>query len=108
MPALAKASTYCSPDNLAAAYGDLGSGSTASTFGRTGVSPYTELELEPGKGCKMRRGLFVMIGILGLTLWGPAHALESGASCDIEDDAVQPDAMKEFERILKELSTPTS
>ena len=75
---------------------------------RGGEARYTGPVIDPGKGCKMRRGLFVMIGILGLALSGPAHALESGASCDIEDDAVQPDAMKELERILKALSRPTS
>ncbi len=56
----------------------------------------------------MRRGLFVLIALFGLALWSPVDALESGESCDIEDDAVQPDALKELERILKELSKPTS
>ncbi len=56
----------------------------------------------------MRRGLFVLIAVFGTALWSPVHALESGASCDIEDDAVQPDALKELERILKELSAQTS
>ncbi len=56
----------------------------------------------------MRRGLFVLIALFGLAPWSPVHALESGESCDIEDDAVQPDALKELERILKELSKPTS
>ncbi len=56
----------------------------------------------------MCRGLFVFIALFGLALWSPAQALESGASCDIEDDAVQPDMLKELERILKELSTQTS
>ncbi len=54
----------------------------------------------------MRRGLFVLIAVFGIALWSPAQALESGETCDIEDDAVQPDAMKELERILKELSKP--
>ena len=52
--------------------------------------------------------LFMLIALLGVISWSPSHALESGATCDIEDDAVQPDAMKELERILKELSKPTS
>ncbi len=56
----------------------------------------------------MRRGLIVLIALFGLALSSPAHALESGASCDIEDDAVQPDALKELERILKELAAPAS
>src|SRR6476659_6393817 len=45
-PPRAYASTYCSLASLDAAYGERGRGSTFSTFGRTGVSPYTELELE--------------------------------------------------------------
>ncbi len=56
----------------------------------------------------MLRGLIVLIAFCGLALWSPADALESGISCDIEDDAVQPDTLKDLERILKELSTPTS
>ena len=56
----------------------------------------------------MRGGLFILIALFGLVPWSPVHALESGASCDIEDDAAHPDAMKELERILQELSTPVS
>ncbi len=56
----------------------------------------------------MGRGLFVLIALFGFAQASPAHALESGASCDIEDDAVQPDALKELERILKQLSAPSS
>ena len=47
----------------------------------------------------------MLIAIFGLALWSPANALESGISCDVEDDAVQPDALKDLKRILKELST---
>ena len=54
----------------------------------------------------MRATLFALI--VGLALGSPALALESGISCDIEDDAVQPDALKELDRILKKLSAPTS
>ncbi len=54
----------------------------------------------------MLRGLLMLIVLIGLVQWSPAQALESGATCDIEDDAVQPDAMKELERILKELAKP--
>ncbi len=56
----------------------------------------------------MRRCLFVLIALFATALWSPVHALESGASCDIEDDAVQPDALKELERILKQLAAPAS
>ncbi len=56
----------------------------------------------------MRRGLFALIALFGLALWSPGHALESGVSCDIADDAVQPDTLKDLERILKELAMPTS
>src|SRR6266404_3096931 len=45
-PARANARTYCSPASFDAAYGERGSGSAVSVFGNTGVSPYTELELE--------------------------------------------------------------
>ena len=69
---------------------------------------YTGPVIDLGKACPMRRGLFVLIAFFGLAPWGPAYALESGISCDIEDDAVQPDILKDLERILKELSTPTS
>ena len=54
----------------------------------------------------MRRVLLVLIALFGPALWSSVHALESGESCDIEDDAVQPDALKELERILKELAAP--
>ncbi len=60
------------------------------------------------EGCLMRRGLFVLIALAGLALAGPAQALESGETCDIEDDAVQPDVLEDLERILKELRTPSS
>jgi len=56
----------------------------------------------------MSRVLFVLIALFGPALWSSVHALGSGESCDIEDDAVQPDALKELERILKELAAPVS
>ena len=56
----------------------------------------------------MRRGLFVLIALAGLALSGPGQALESGETCDIEDDAVQPDILEDLERIPKELRTPPS
>ncbi len=56
----------------------------------------------------MHRGLFIFVALFGLVPWSPVYALESGASCDIEDDAVQPDALRELERILQELRAPTS
>ncbi len=56
----------------------------------------------------MHRYLFVLIAFSGLVIWSPADALESGATCDIEDDAVQPDVLKDLERILRELSAATS
>jgi len=56
----------------------------------------------------MHRVLIALIALFGLALSSPTQALESGASCDIEDDAVQPEALKELERILKELARPTS
>ncbi len=56
----------------------------------------------------MRRGLIVLVALFGLALASPGHALESGETCDIEDDAVHPELLKELERILKELSKPTS
>ena len=61
----------------------------------------------------MHRSLFALIALFGLALSGlapgsPAQALESGISCDIADDAVQPDTLKDIERILKELSAATS
>jgi hypothetical protein len=58
----------------------------------------------------MRATLFALIAAVGHALGSPALALESGISCDIEEeeDAVQPDALKELDRILKELSVPTS
>jgi hypothetical protein len=56
----------------------------------------------------MRASLFALIAAVGLGLGSPAHGLESGITCDIEDDAVQPDALKELDRILKEVSAPSS
>ena len=56
----------------------------------------------------MHRYLFVLMAFFGLLMWSPAEALESGATCDIEDDAVQPDTLKDLERILRELSAATS
>ena len=47
----------------------------------------------------------MVIAIFGIALWSPANAPVNGISCDIEDDAVQPDALKDLKRILKELST---
>src|SRR3954462_2016370 len=45
-PPRAYASTYCSLASFDAAYGERGKGSTLSTFGSTGVSPYTEHDVE--------------------------------------------------------------
>ena len=73
-----------------------------------GDTRYTGPDINPGKACPMLRGLFVLIAFCGLALWSPADALESGISCDIEDDAVQPDTLKDLERILRELSAATS
>ena len=56
----------------------------------------------------MHRYLFVVIAFFGLVIWSPAEALESGVTCDIEDAAVQPDVLKDLERILRELSAATS
>jgi hypothetical protein len=56
----------------------------------------------------MRGRLIILIAMFGLALGSPAHALESGATCDIEDDTAHLDLLKELERILKELSKPTS
>ena len=56
----------------------------------------------------MYRYLIVLMAFFGLAVWSPAEALESGVSCDIEDDAVQPDVLKDLERILRELSAATS
>ena len=54
----------------------------------------------------MRASLFALIAAVGLALGNPAHGMESVITCDIEEeeDAVQPDALKELDRILKELS----
>ncbi len=69
---------------------------------------YDEAEVDLGKASPMHRYLCVLIACFGLLMWSPAEALESGATCDIEDDAVQPDVLKDLERILRELSTATS
>lgn len=55
----------------------------------------------------MGRIVFVLVALCGLVLYSPSYALESGATCDIEDDAVQQEAMDELKRILKALA-PTS
>ena len=73
---------------------------------RPGDARYTGRDGEPRKKIPMRRGLLIVIALFGTALWSPVQALESGETCDIEDDAVQPDAMKELERILKELAKP--
>ncbi len=74
----------------------------------TGDARYTGPEFDLGKANPMHRYLFVLMAIFGLLIWSPAAALESGATCDIEDDAVQPDTLKDLERILRELSAATS
>ena len=56
----------------------------------------------------MRYLLIVLMAMSGLAIASPVLALESGATCDIEDDTHQPELLKELERILKELSKPTS
>ncbi len=53
----------------------------------------------------MRRIVFMLVALCGLALHSPSYALESGATCDIEDDVVQQVAMDELKRILKELAT---
>ncbi len=66
-------------------------------------------DVDLGKAISPMHGfLIVLITFFGLVMWSPAEALESGASCDIEDDAVQPDVLKDLERILRELSPATS
>jgi hypothetical protein len=56
----------------------------------------------------MRQTLALLIALAGILAAHPASALESGITCDIADDAVQPDVMKELERILKQLRQATS
>ena len=57
-----------------------------------------------GEKTAMRRIVFMLVALFGLALYSPSYALESGATCDIEDDAVQQEAMDELERILKALA----
>ena len=52
----------------------------------------------------MGRGVFMLVALVGLASYSPSYALESGATCDIEDDAVQQEAMDELKRILKALA----
>ncbi len=53
----------------------------------------------------MGRIMFMLVALCGLALHSPSYALESGATCDIEDDAVQQVATDELRRILKERAT---
>ncbi len=52
----------------------------------------------------MGRGVFMLVALVGLAFYSQSYALESGATCDIEDDAVQQEAMDELKRILKALA----
>lgn len=54
----------------------------------------------------MQRTMFILTVLAGIAMFGSANALESGATCDIEDDAVQQVAMDELKEILKQLSKP--